>query len=155
MSDPIASATQGRRSPENHGGWDAWAKRFHAGYKVLDNGCWEWQRSRNNRGYGVIYFDKKLRLAHRAAFLLEHGRWPAEGLVVDHKCNTKACVNPKHLREMENWRNIRRAYPDSDPETMRKREAQRRAHAKRRNYTSPNYTTKAERAGEDNPLVQH
>lgn len=153
MSEPIASHAAGRQSPQNHGGWDTWVERFHAGYKVLPSGCWEWQRSLNSRGYGVIYFDKKLRLAHRAAFLLEHGRWPADGLVVDHRCNNKACVNPKHLRELENWRNIRRAYPTTDPNVIKRREMNRRSNAKRRNYTSPSYTTKSESGGEGDSLV--
>lgn len=103
------------------------------------NGCHVWQRATNNRGYGVVWFDGKLRLAHRVAFLASHGRWPADGMVIDHACNTKACVNPDHLREMENWRNLRRAITPSTPEQEHKRETWRRANSRRRNY-SPTWT---------------
>ncbi|HHX46038.1 MAG TPA: HNH endonuclease, partial [Brevibacterium sp.] len=89
-----------------------------------------------NRGYGVVWFDGKLRLAHRVAFLASHDRWPADGMVIDHACNTKACINPDHLREMENWRNLRRALPVGTPEEESRRENWRRADARRRNYSA-------------------
>ena len=73
-----------------------------------------------------------MRLAHRVAFLARHGRWPSDGLVTDHSCNEKACVNPDHLREMENWRNLRRAVPRGDAEVEAKRAQWRKANAKRR-----------------------
>lgn len=129
--------------------WKSWQERLiEGGILDTESGCIEWSRSKNNRGYGLIYFDGKLRLAHRAAWLDRHGKWPAEGLVVDHICNNKGCVNPDHLREIENWRNIRRAYPTDDPAVMRRREAQRRADEKRRTYTSPTYSASYDKGGE-------
>ena len=107
-------------------------------------GCLIWQRALNSRGYGVVWFDGKVRLAHRVAFYGHHGRWPAEDMVIDHACNTKACINPDHLREMENWRNLRRAGAPGTPEQEHKREMWRRANSRRRNY-SPTWT--AERGG--------
>ena len=63
-------------------------------------------------------------------------RWPAEGMVTDHACDNKACINPDHLREMENWRNVRRAATPADTDAQRKRrEMWRRADARRRNYS--------------------
>ena len=102
-------------------------------------GCLIWQRALNSRGYGVVWFDGKVRLAHRVAFYGHHGRWPAEDMVIDHACNTKACINPDHLREMENWKNIRRASPTGDAETEKRREAWRRVDAKRRGTYSPTW----------------
>lgn len=112
-------------------------------YSVDGNGCHLWQKARNNRGYGVVWHDGKLRLAHRVAWLLEHGRWPAEGLVLDHLCEVKACVNAAHLREVPNHVNLRRAIPRGDERTEERRLGWRKANANRRNY-GPLYTVGGE-----------
>lgn len=125
--------------------WADWQSRLQAGAVVTPEGCLEWQRSRNSRGYGVIYFDGKLHLAHRAAFLARHGRWPEEGMVVDHACENKGCVNPEHLREMSNSENILRAYRHLDPAGEALRARNREACAR--------YRAKQKRGGEKNSLV--
>jgi hypothetical protein len=73
-------------------------------------GCLIWTRALNNRGYGVTYYDGKLRLAHRVSWYLRNGRWPADGLVLDHTCEVKQCINPDHLVETTNTHNVTRAY---------------------------------------------
>lgn len=94
-----------------------WQKRLADGWLEDRDGCWIWQRSLNSKGYGVIWL----------------GRWPKPGLVVDHICNNKACVNPGHLRELTNAANIQRAHPDSlDPKVQRRREQNRLAKARQR-----------------------
>lgn len=104
--------------------WPHWTVRLAEKTERTDAGCDEWQGSRNNKGYGVIWFDGKLHLAHRAAWLAHHGEWPTRGLVVDHICDNKACVRIDHLRLLTNSENIRRAYP-CDAETEAKRVRQR------------------------------
>lgn len=105
----------------------------HMAYEVDPNtGCHEWQKARNSRGYGVVWHDGRLRLAHRVSFFLAHGRWPAAGLVVDHICNNKGCVNAAHLRELTNSQNLRRASPPASPEQEAKRAYWRRTKAKSR-----------------------
>lgn len=111
--------------------WLPWQERLTNGW-IEAGGCWIWQRSRNSRGYGVIYFDGRLHLAHRAAWLLAHGEWPDPAKVLDHLCNTKACVNPDHLREVTNSQNLRRAIPRGSDEVEAKRAGWRRTNAKRR-----------------------
>ncbi len=104
-------------------------------YKVDEDGCHIWTRAKNSRGYGVVWHDGKVRLAHRVAFEIANGRPPTSGLVIDHICNVKECVNPVHLRELENWQNLRRAVPRGNDARERLRARQRKADAKRRgNY---------------------
>lgn len=59
--------------------------------------CWLWTAYRHRQGYGVVRIGRKVRLAHRAAYEAVHGKGSAEGLVVRHRCDTPACVNPGHL----------------------------------------------------------
>lgn len=109
-------------------------------YEVDTNGCHIWQRARNSRGYGVVWHDGKVRLAHRVAWFLASGRWPADGVVLDHICEVKACVNVAHLRELSNWQNVRRRYPPgATPEDERRLTINRRAHAKARGTYSSTY----------------
>jgi hypothetical protein len=112
--------------------WAHWTVRLKEKIQVVPTGCHEWTGSKNNKGYGVIYFDGKLHLAHRAAWLARHGVWPTRGLVVDHICNNPACLNVEHLRLLTNGDNIRRAYPRGDEATERRRALNNAAKARYR-----------------------
>lgn len=72
------------------------------------NECWEWQGGRCSSGrYGGISDGGKPRAAHRAMYELFVGPIP-EGLVVDHLCGNKLCVNPAHLEAVTDQENILR-----------------------------------------------
>lgn len=68
--------------------------------KVQFNGhqCWNWLGGVSNNGYGRFCFGRRGQIvAHRVSFQLVYGLVP-EGLVLDHICHNRICVNPVHLR---------------------------------------------------------
>lgn len=69
--------------------------------------CWLWRGSRFSTGYGHFTAGGVLLRAHRVAFELANGPIP-EGLVLDHICNVRHCVNPAHLRAVTNRENVLR-----------------------------------------------
>lgn len=58
--------------------------------------CWEWQGARKPKGYGNCRINKDYHLAHRVAFWLANGDYPAQ-LQACHVCDNPSCCNPAHL----------------------------------------------------------
>lgn len=48
--------------------------------------------------------------AHRAAWVAATGKQIPDGMVVDHLCKNRRCVNVEHLRVLSNFDNARRTY---------------------------------------------
>ena len=65
---------------------------------IPECGCWIWMGTQRDekRGYGQFFMNKKRERAHRASWLLYNGNIP-ENMLVLHRCDTPACVNPHHL----------------------------------------------------------
>ena len=80
---------------------DHWKARIVARVEIEANaGCWIWQGSLDRHGYGrfkaTINGQKRSFSAHRAAYLAFRGPI-TPGLVPDHLCRNRACVNPAHM----------------------------------------------------------
>lgn len=61
-----------------------------------NSGCWLWEKRLNKKGYGVLYINGKSTLAHRACWEETFGDIP-KGMLICHRCDVPACVNPEHL----------------------------------------------------------
>lgn len=78
-----------------------------------NNGCWRWTGSLSEAGYGNLGMTKtqdskigRVR-AHRFIYLFLTGQ-SGEGLVCDHLCRNRSCVNPNHIELVTQYENSKR-----------------------------------------------
>lgn len=84
--------------------------RFDQKWRLdAESGCWIWEGAAQTCGYGLISVNAKFQKAHRIAWELYRGAIP-EGMVIDHKCRRRNCVNPDHLEPVTDEENIRRGW---------------------------------------------
>ncbi len=81
--------------------------QFEKHYEVQPDGCWLWTGKISNAGYGTMNALGGYVLAHRLSYELFVGPIP-DGLVVDHKCDNRPCVNFEHLKPVTYQENILR-----------------------------------------------
>lgn len=77
--------------------------------------CWLWTALCNHDGYGRFKYEGKMVYSHRLAYEWVYCEIP-EGAQVDHRCHTRNCVRPEHLRlatHAQNQQNRRGANSDS------------------------------------------
>lgn len=75
---------------------DRYRQRFYSRCEPDPNsGCWLWFGASRSGGYGRVVTPFRS-AAHRMSYLISKGKIP-DGLLVRHKCDTPACVNPDHL----------------------------------------------------------
>jgi hypothetical protein len=76
--------------------------RFFQRILQLPSGCWEWQLAPDKDGYGLFSVGSA---TNGTARRVRAARWAyiefvgeiADGLVIDHLCRNRICVNPAHL----------------------------------------------------------
>jgi hypothetical protein len=82
--------------------------KFSRDNYVLDKkGCWIHQGALGYNGYGIVTFKNKSYRAHRFQYEQKYGKIP-EGMVTDHLCRVRKCVNPDHLEIVTSATNVRR-----------------------------------------------
>lgn len=81
-------------------------ERFHGSYTHGD-GCWEWNRELNNKGYGLFrYGNSKWVTAHRLSFSIANHCDPIASDIL-HRCDNPRCVNPAHMFTGDQGDNVR------------------------------------------------
>jgi len=77
--------------------------------------CWLWTGEINPDGYGRFHLERpesRRVPAHRFAYEAQNGPIP-DGLVIDHLCRNRTCMNPAHMEPVTNAENLRRGYSPS------------------------------------------
>lgn len=62
-----------------------------------NTGCWLWLHRLDYKGHGRFKIAPIGFQAHRIAWTIYRGPIP-DGMVIDHVCRVRCCVNPDHLR---------------------------------------------------------
>lgn len=80
-----------------------WEARF---WKKVDKSgdCWLWIAGKDAYGYGQFSIGFKKVKPHRLSYEMAKGPIP-EGMVIDHRCHNRVCVNPAHLRAITQKQN--------------------------------------------------
>ena len=83
------------------------------GQKILtrfyedENRCWVWVGAVDGRGYGNVKIGQKWFRTHRLSYLI-FVEDLIKGLVIDHICRNKLCMNPNHLEQVTQQTNLHR-----------------------------------------------
>ena len=65
---------------------------------TLNGDCWEYNGCSDSSGYGTIMVEGKLQRVHRLSWEFHNHKKIPKGMVIDHICFNRKCINPAHLR---------------------------------------------------------
>ena len=73
---------------------------------IPETACIIWFGPENQKGYGRILVERKRQNVHRVVYEMECGPIP-NGMVIDHICHERSCINPDHMRICTNNENVK------------------------------------------------
>ncbi len=83
-------------------------ERINAQVSIDEHGCWIYAAGRaTSSGYHQVWVGQRQRYAHRVTYEALVGAIP-EGMVIDHLCRNRACVNPSHMEPVTQQENTLR-----------------------------------------------
>lgn len=86
--------------------WTNTVERIIERFVEKTDTCWIW-RGKKDYGYGRVGMDGTHHRAHRLIY--ESSKGPiADGMVLDHLCRNRSCVNPDHLEQVTVKENVLR-----------------------------------------------
>ncbi len=76
---------------------------------AITESCWIWTGALKEKGYGQVNWRGNNKRAHRLFYECFKGPIP-EGMMLDHLCRVRRCVNPDHLEPVTAKTNSQRGY---------------------------------------------
>lgn len=82
-------------------------RSFRYEWSPVGTPCWIWRFGLDTHGYAKATVDRVTYLVHRENYRRLRGPLP-KGLVCDHLCRRRECVNPWHIEFVSDSENLRR-----------------------------------------------